>query len=317
MTTIKCFAASLLVSLTCGCMTANAGPLRDLLRQHADTMEEDDSTSANLPSNIQRLENLAYGPDAKQNMDVYVPAHAKEAPIIVMVHGGAWRFGDKQSQTVVENKVARWLPKGFIVVSVNYRLLPEVDPLRQAVDVAQALVMIQSKAASWGGDASKLIVMGHSAGAHLVSLLAASATKTAALGVKPWLGTVVLDSAAFNLEEVMAAPHYRFYDRAFGKDPDYWQSASPLRQLSAGASPMLVVCSTARPDHPCLQAHKFAERAQSLGDRVEVLEQAQSHKQINQNLGKSGGYTQAVEAFMGALDVTVQQRLAAPSPSPH
>lgn len=293
---------------------AHAGPVREWLqhRQSAEAgdMFADDDTPATTFA-VKPLE-LAYGPAAKQTLDVFLPANAKDAPIIVMVHGGAWRTGDKRSRGVVQNKVKRWLPQGFIVVSVNYRLLPEMEPMRQVGDVAQALALVQTKAGEWGGNPAKVVLMGHSAGAHLVSLLAASPTKTAALGVNPWLGTVALDSAAYDISAIMSAPHYRFYDAAFGKDPEYWSDASPVSQLSAGAGPILVVCSSIRPDRPCLQAHAFADRGKALGVRVEVLEQAQSHKNINQNLGLPGAYTDAVEVFMSALDAGLQQRLKAP-----
>ena len=70
------------------------------------------------------LRNVPYGPDKPQAMDVYLPPAPNAAPIILMVHGGAWRFGDKRHPPVFENKVARWVPKGFIFVSVNYPMVP-------------------------------------------------------------------------------------------------------------------------------------------------------------------------------------------------
>ena len=94
------------------------------------------------------LRNVPYGPDKLQAMDVYLPAEsnveAKAAPVILMVHGGAWRFGDKRYPPVFENKVARWVPKGFIFVSVNYPMVPESDPVEQADDIARALAAVQA-----------------------------------------------------------------------------------------------------------------------------------------------------------------------------
>ena len=66
---------------------------------------------------------------------------------------------------------------GIIFVSVDYRMLPQQDALAQADDVARALAFAQSRARSWGGDPGKFILMGHSAGAHLVALLAAAILK--------------------------------------------------------------------------------------------------------------------------------------------
>ena len=66
-----------------------------------------------------------------------------------MVHGGAWRFGDKGASPVFENKVARWVAPGVLFISANYRLLPEADALVQVDDAARALARAQEEAASY------------------------------------------------------------------------------------------------------------------------------------------------------------------------
>jgi arylformamidase len=263
-------------------------------------MHSSDSESGVLPT-VKVLHDIPYGDDSKQRMDVYLPQISlKGAPVIFMVHGGAWAIGDKSSQAVVVNKVAKWVPRGFIFISVNYRLVPEADPLRQADDVAHALATAQDKAATWGGDPSRFILMGHSTGAHLVALLAAAPSRVLALGAKPWLGTVMLDSAAYDLVQIMQARHPRFYDKAFGSRPDFWRSASPYHVLTTSATPMLAVCSSRR-DDSCPQAHKLAERAASLKVRMTVVEEDLSHRQINETLGQAGDYTEAVDKFISSL----------------
>ncbi|WP_232834525.1 alpha/beta hydrolase [Rhodoferax ferrireducens] len=112
-----------------------------------------------VPDGVRRIADLPYGQDERQRMDVYLPpaiaapgANTPNAPILVMVHGGAWMVGNKAMPKVVENKVAWWVKqKGYIFVSVGYRLSPQVDPLVQARDVAGALAKTQALAASWGG----------------------------------------------------------------------------------------------------------------------------------------------------------------------
>ena len=254
------------------------------------------------PEGMRRIPDIAYGPDARQRMDVYLPPSAAGAPVIVMVHGGAWMIGNKAMPHVVDNKVAYWVrQKGFIFASVNHRLSPQVDPLVQAHDVASALAKAQSMAASWGGDAAKIILMGHSAGAHLVALLSASPALARESGAKPWLGTVALDSAALDLERLMKARHMRFYDRVFGADPAYWRSVSPTSVLASDATPMLLACSTQRTDGSCAQARDFAARMTAKGIRARVLPQDLTHAQINATLGLPGAYTDAVQSFMSDL----------------
>lgn len=300
---------------------AVAGPIFDLLMERKATQKsgeglEDHETSdrvATLPQGVKVLHDIPYGNDGKQRMDVYLPSDApKSAPVILMVHGGAWRVGDKASQAVVQNKIARWVPRGFIFVSVNYRLLPKADPLQQAEDVARALAKAQAQATSWGGNSSKFILMGHSAGAHLIALLGAEPSKAIGIGAKPWLGTISLDSAALDVVQIMEAKHAHFYDRAFGAQPTYWRSTSPLHVLTASASPMLVVCSTRRKD-ACLQARSISAHASSIGAHIKILEQDLSHREVNETLGLDGAYTDAVEAFMGSLDMAVMKALTTPS----
>jgi arylformamidase len=258
------------------------------------------------------LRDIAYGTDPKQRMDVYLPTggttSAGGAPVIFMVHGGAWRTGDKRMAKVVDNKAARWLPLGFVFISVNNRLLPQADPLDQVHDVAQALALAQSRAGRWGADPSQFMLMGHSAGAHLVALLAASPTLASRHNVLPWLGTVALDSAALDVPAIMQHRHYRLYDPAFGTNPAYWTATSPLQQLQAGTQPMLAVCSTRR-DDSCSQADAFAKQAGRLGVRAEVLRQDLSHGDINEQLGLPGDYTAAVERFMAGLSPEVARHL--------
>ena len=97
------------------------------------------------------LQDIPYGEGDRNKMDVYLPSHAKNAPVIFMVHGGAWRIGDKASKAVVENKVNRWVQKGFVFISTNYRMLPKAAPHKQATDVAKALAFAQNNSSSWGG----------------------------------------------------------------------------------------------------------------------------------------------------------------------
>jgi len=242
---------------------------------------------------ITKRTDVVYGAHPKQTFDVYAPKNSSLAPVLFMVHGGAWKIGDKASKNVVQNKVQYWVKKGFIVISTNYRLLPEASVEEQASDIRLALRTAQMKAASWGGDKDQFILMGHSAGAHLVSLIAADATL-------PILGTISLDSAALDVEKIMQFKPIRLYEHAFGNDPSYWKTLSPFYTLKQGAKPYLLVCSTKR-DDSCTQADAFASKAKTLGINATVLRQAMLHKEINEALGEKSAYTEAVDGFITML----------------
>ncbi len=253
-----------------------------------------------LPAGSKFLANVAYGDDPAQKFDVYLPPAPQNAPIIFMVHGGAWLFGDKSVANVVINKAAHWLPKGYVFISVNNRLVPKADPLVQAEDVALALAKVQAEAAGWNADPTRIVLMGHSAGAHLVTLVASDPTLMAAAGAKPVLGVVPLDSAALNVPAIMEHWHANFYDRAFGQDRAFWLKTSPLYRLTAKPAPMLLICSTRRADS-CPPAEEYARKVTSLGGTASVLPEPKTHEEINEQLGLPGAYTEAVDKFLQGL----------------
>lgn len=143
----------LLVGLLGSFTPAFGGPLRDRIEERLESRrvaaqaedtgeldpDEQSTTGVRLPPNARLERDLPYGNDPQQRLDVYLPAQAKGAPIIFMVHGGAWMIGDKAASGFVLNKVAHWLPKGYILVSSNYRMSRRPNPLDQAYDIAQGL----------------------------------------------------------------------------------------------------------------------------------------------------------------------------------
>lgn len=276
--------------------------------------------AADLPGGVQRIAEVPYGSHPRQRMDVYLPINSPRAgqggpastgpaPVIFMVHGGGWRHGDKAMGRVVREKVARWVPRGFVLISVNYRLLPETHVAEQWRDVQAALIAAQRHAPQWAADPGRFILMGHSAGAHLVALLNARAPQALREGARPWLGAVSLDSAMMDVPARMRLPHLPLYDDAFGADPAQWQALSPLHQWTPGAPPLQMVCSTRRADDPCQHSDALARHIRAQGGRAEVLPQALSHGDINATLGRASDYTRAVDAFMASLDAEVARRL--------
>lgn len=295
---------------------AEGGPLLERLREMRDArrgdadegeMGEDRGAgrrSFTPPAGVEVERDLAYGSDPAQRLDVYRKPGSEGAPVLFMVHGGGWRFGDKAMSNVVQNKIQRWVMRGWVLVSVNYRLVPDAYPLEQAEDVGRALAFAQGRAKQWGADPSRFVLMGHSAGAHIVSLMNADDGMMARHGAQRWMATVSLDSAAFDVEAIMDRRHYAFYDKVFGSDREMWRRVSPtLRLKSAPPAPMLLVCSSRRSDS-CDPAREFADKANGFGGRVTVLPLDRNHGQINQELGSAGEYTEKVESFLRSAGLT-------------
>ena len=241
------------------------------------------------------LREIEYGRDARQKFDVY-PAPEPNGAVIFLVHGGGWEEGDKAKSSLVDHKVAYWRPLGYTLVSTNYRLEPQAEPFVQAEDIARAIAFAQGEARAWGADPGRFVLMGHSAGAHLVALLNASSDIARAAGCRPWIGSVLLDCTIYDVAAVMSDPdHAEAYD-AFGSDPVHWKRTSPLDCLAGATPPMLLVQSTEK--GKASQARIFADKARRLGSDATVLEEDLSHRDIDALLGLPGRYTEDVAAFV-------------------
>lgn len=257
-----------------------------------------------VPPGVARVQEQPYGDHPAQRLDVYYPQTPGHGGVMVVVHGGGWRRGDKGHARLVQRKLDHWCARGWVLVAPNYRMLPDAGPRAQAGDVAQALAWVQAHAGRWGADGARTVLMGHSAGAHLVALLAADPDLAQQHGALPWQATVAIDTTAYDVVALMQAPHLPLFDHAFGHDPQAWRLASPLhclaRRGAPPAAPMLLVCSAQRPAS-CTAAAALAERVLALGGRASVLPVALSHLEINRQLGRDPSYTASVNAFLDDL----------------
>lgn len=244
---------------------------------------------------------VAYGAHPLQRLDVHVPAGALAAPIIVLVHGGAWSIGDKALPGLLTHKLAHWLPQGRLVVSVNYRLLPEAGPLEQARDLASAVAHVQRHAADWGGDGGRVVLVGHSTGAHLAALVAADPGLLATAGAAPVRGQVLLDSAALDVVALMDGTPLPLHGRVFGLDRTAWPTMSPRHRLRGVPAPTLLVHSLNR-DDSASQAQSFASMLRAAGGRAEVFGSPLPHAEISRRLGLPNRLTQTVDTFLASLD---------------
>ena len=126
--------------------------------------------SEGIGAEARQFQDIAYveNPQDRQRVDVYVPVGVEKPPLVVWVHGGAWRAGDKKN---VPRYVRSLLERGFAVASVGYRLSQEVKFPAQIEDVKAAVRFLRASEERFGFDAERIGAIGHSAGGHLVSLL--------------------------------------------------------------------------------------------------------------------------------------------------
>lgn len=250
------------------------------------------------------LEDQAYGVHNKQKLDIYLPSfpiNTKNRPAILMVHGGAWTIGDKTDAISISNKLTRWVPNGIVFASTNYRSILSAKPNRQARDVAKAMALIQRKMKAWGGDPSNLVLMGHSSGAYLASLLAAKPSIAYEEGVKPWLGTVAVNPIALDTIDLMENDSNYAERDAFGADHNYWASVSPLHVLQESSIPVLFVCSTTELPDNCASSEAFKLKAKEMARSTDIIKVALEESEMINSLGLSSQYTNVVEGFIYQL----------------
>ncbi|MDB5551692.1 MAG: esterase/lipase-like protein [Rhizobium sp.] len=293
-------AASSILMLGAACVASQAGtnPLEDFnSTQLTSDFRDQYSGVGNATVNI----DVPYGLDGAQKYDVYLPEERANAPIIVMVHGGAWTSGDKQDDNVARAKAGYFVAKGYIFVSLNYRLLPKSDPLIQAADVALGIANIQKNAIKWDGDKSKIVLMGSGAGGHITALLSSNPSLASDQGATVWAGAVVLETAALNIPGIMSGNHDNRYDTAFGSNAEFWEDSSPAHLVDSSGVPILVVCSTESNEDTCAKANAFKQNADNAGVNVTVSPQSMSPWEVNSRVGVSTSYTDTIGSYIDSL----------------
>jgi acetyl esterase/lipase len=128
------------------------------------------------------IRDVPYEPGPRHSLDVYRPDKAGPLPTVVFIYGGAWQSGNKRDYLFVAAALAR---AGFLVMVPDYRLYPQVQFPGFIDDAAAAVAYARAAAPSWGGDARRLFVVGHSAGAYIAAMLALDPAYLAKSGMSP------------------------------------------------------------------------------------------------------------------------------------
>ena len=126
-------------------------------------------------SGLTKTANVAYlqGNNSRQLLDVYQPAGSVEAtkarPVVIFFYGGAWQEGSRSDYLFVAEALTQ---RGYVVVIPDYRVYPEVKYPDFLTDGAAAVAWTAANIERFGGDRSRLFLMGHSSGAHIAAMLA-------------------------------------------------------------------------------------------------------------------------------------------------
>ncbi len=246
------------------------------------------------------------------SLEIYALRTSKNLPVLVFIHGGGWWAGDKnrgpifcdvgkQSVSVRTSddktdtilKAIYFTGQGFVFVSTNYRLSPQVKHPTHVQDVAQAIAWVYKNISKYGGDPNRIFVMGHSAGAHLAALVATDGRHLEQSGASLDVlkGAILLDGAGYDIPRQMrqAGPRLeRTYRTAFGEDPKDWKDASPITHIAKNKNipPFLIVHAGERLASKT-QAEWLARKLQAADVPARTFHaRDKNHMTLNRHLGR-------------------------------
>ena len=236
---------------------------------------------------------IAYGSDRLQVLD-YWPAQgiSRPAPLIVFVHGGGWKRGSKDNASG-NWKAPHYTAEGYACAAINYRLVPGARVEDEAADVAASLKYLIGHAAALGIDPRRIVLMGHSAGAHLVALVGTDERylRGAGLSFANLTGVIPIDGAAYDVARQIAGGSNFMqgtYIEAFGSDPARQRALSPTLQAAAPNAPAFLLIHVQRKDGV---AQNIALEAALKAGGTRVQRQdflgtgLRGHMEINRSLG--------------------------------
>ncbi len=213
------------------------------------------------------IQDVAYGPDARQKMDIYLPAGRSEdsTPVVFMIHGGAWTEGDKADFVPYVNVLRQRLPE-YAIVNINYRLAVNGSNTfpAQENDVKEALNFIHERLGEYKLD-DRFALIGASAGAHLVMLQAYKHTSPVTpRAIVSLFGPGNLNSL-YTYHPLLAAALVQVTGGTPASHPDVYQQSSPLNFISASSPPTLLFQGGADPVVPPAQAVELREKLEAAG----------------------------------------------------
>ena len=245
--------------------------------------------------------NVPYGgPDAKQDVaDIYSPAGTTNAPVLLFVHGGEWSRGDKQDVSYKPKFLNEY---GIVFVAINYRLSPKDPHPAQVQDAATAIGWVHQHIAEYGGDPAKIVIMGHSAGCHLVTLVTLNPEYLAHAGMKPsdLRGVVAWSGGMYDL-----ATRYKgggmyppFIKATFGDTEESQRAGSPLTYAAnAKDAPRFLIasCDDEKSKTSREASQQMIDAINAGGGHAEpALLVGKVHFTANHELGTSGDKTGAI-----------------------
>ena len=246
---------------------------------------------------------VRYGSHQRQGVDYYPAANAQRPPLVLFVHGGGWAFGNREQGAGA--KPGWFTAHGYAFASAGYRVLPDAPVEEQARDVAAAIRAMRADAARLGFDPDRIVLMGHSAGAHLAALVATDPAYGIA-DLTAIRGVILLDGAGYDVARNMAGDPVEagmLYRNAFGDDPARQQALSPITYAAAPNAPNWLILHVADRPASAEQSRLLGQALLNARAAVDVVGVANTdHGRLNREIGAEGDVATAeIETFLARI----------------
>lgn len=247
---------------------------------------------------------VRYGPAERQSATLFTREKAVRAPLIVYLHGGGWSAGTPKAGSGGA-QAEHWTGLGYAYATVGYRFVPEVALEEQVVDVARAVAALRRRPEV---DPDRIVLVGHSSGAHLAALIGADPAWLDKAGApfEAVKAVVLLDAAGLDVPPIIANGRgagvvERFYRPAFGDDPSRQAALSPLRHAGPPDAPAWLMLHDVNNPLAGMQSRQISAALIAAGAReATVLPVADTtHVRLNDEIGKPlDKATAEIDAFL-------------------
>lgn len=219
--------------------------------------------STDSPRNVVVHKNLEFDGPNRLDLDAYAPATAGNAPVVVFFYGGSWESGKRKWYSYVGKTLAS---NGVVTFIPDYRKYPDVQFPEFVNDAAAAMRWARDHAAEFGGDPSRIYVMGHSAGGQIAALIACDERylKSVGMELSDLSGMIGLAGAYAFLPFVEEEP------QIFGASETDQHDSQPINFVNGKEPPLLLLQGEDDDEVEPSNAIKMAERAKSLGASAEL-----------------------------------------------
>ncbi|MDQ2680268.1 MAG: alpha/beta fold hydrolase [Candidatus Eremiobacteraeota bacterium] len=254
-------------------------------------------------NSVRVVRDVAYAPPVaggKHDLDIYAPRNAAGLPVVIFIHGGGFALGDRSDYAYLGRALANL---GVVAVLPSYRLIPNTDANGTIADAAAAVKWTGTHIKTYGGDPTRVILVGHSVGGYLVAMLALDRKLLADTGITV-RGTLALSGWDYDVRQVGLGLLAASSDEVpifFGSGEPARAAVSPITYARKDAAPLVLVCGGDGDEYACFQRGLLVKALSRVGSNFTIVDDpSAAHLDTVSRLAERGSVEQS--ALLRLLD---------------